>query len=49
LGAESRAVGTNVGTEHRAGQTPAPPQSAERTPGLAAPTAADPRVPARSI
>jgi signal transduction histidine kinase len=34
---------------HRAGQTPAAPETAERTPGLASVPPADPRIPARSI
>jgi two-component system, NtrC family, sensor histidine kinase HydH len=49
LGADSRVPGTTAGQEHRAGQSPAPPQAAERTGGLAGPGAADSSVPARSI
>jgi signal transduction histidine kinase len=49
LSAENRPPGTNGGTEHRAGPTPAAPPTAERTPGLAAPVAVDPSVTARSI
>jgi signal transduction histidine kinase len=48
-GAESRVSGTTATQEHRAGPSPAPPQTAERTGGLAGPGAPDPRIPARSI